>query len=115
MGWGPFGAPGWGYDMVSPRLWPGFFEIWKKILGRGHKKEISKKIQSDWKEILIVAQLSGSLPSERTFGSILTSDLFSFLTFSHSFLFFSFLFFYPPVLDMGAVYSAFKLFFPFLF
>ena len=18
MGWGPFGAPGWGYDMVSP-------------------------------------------------------------------------------------------------
>jgi len=22
MGWGPFGAPGWGYDMVSP---PGFF------------------------------------------------------------------------------------------
>jgi hypothetical protein len=21
MGWGPFGAPGWGYDMVSPPAW----------------------------------------------------------------------------------------------
>jgi hypothetical protein len=28
------------------RLWPGFFEIRKKILGRGHKKEILKNIQS---------------------------------------------------------------------
>ena len=57
-------------------------------------KEILKNIQSVWIDILIVAQLSGSLPPERTFvGSILTSDLFSFLTFSHSSLFFSFLFF----------------------
>jgi hypothetical protein len=31
---------------VGARLWPGFFEIRKKILGRGHKKEILKNIQS---------------------------------------------------------------------
>ena len=32
MGWGPFGAPGWGYDMVSPlanaRLWLAHQAMW---------------------------------------------------------------------------------------
>ena len=32
------------HNRVS-RLWPGFFEIRKKILGRGHKKEILKNIR----------------------------------------------------------------------
>ena len=52
--------------IIEGRLWPGFIEIRKKILGRGHKKEILKNIQSGLKENLILAQLNGSLTFERT-------------------------------------------------
>jgi hypothetical protein len=47
----------------ADRLWPGFFEIRKENLGRGHKKETMKEtlknIQSGSNENLILAQLNG--------------------------------------------------------